>query len=122
MGSLVDIINALFSLDIGFLIDHVLTYIFWFFAFYAAAYIITDGKKPLLTTILYGTIILATSQFLFPLIGFSIYTAYGLMLLYLGRMAVLLFLENTKQLKQHIPLGYVLVFYLAIAVVAIGGI
>ena len=121
MGSLVEIFSAVASLDIAFLLNHIETYIFWFFGFYAAGYFFTDGKKAGITAFVYGIIILFTAQFIFELLGFTIYTAIGLFILYLGRLMVLTFLETSKTLKGYIPLGYVLAFFASVTIVSIAG-
>ena len=118
--ALAAIANAIFSFDIAFLIDHVITNIFWFFAFYAAGWYFTDGKKPLIPMIGYGLIILFTAEYIFKMLGFTIYTPMGLLVLYLGRMIVLMLLEHSKTMKHFIPIGYVIVFFAAIAIVSIG--
>ncbi|PIN84938.1 MAG: hypothetical protein COV47_04770 [Candidatus Diapherotrites archaeon CG11_big_fil_rev_8_21_14_0_20_37_9] len=57
---------------------------------------------------------------MFHLIGFSLYTAFGLMTLYLVRLGVLTFLENTKGGAKLIPLFWVLSFFFVIAIVILG--
>ena len=117
--SFLNILQAVFSLDFIFLIDLIMNNLFWVFGFIAAGYLFTDKKSFIMFGFVYAAIILMTVD-VFNVIGFSIYTATGLMFLYLARMVVLLFLENTKSGPRLIPLAYVAVFFFTLAIAAWG--
>ena len=112
-------VQAFIFLDFGFLIDVLMNNLFWVFAFIAAGYFFSDKKSFILFGAIFSLVILFSFD-IFIFLGFGIYTGVGLMFLYLARMAVLLFLENTKGGQDLIPLMYVLVFYFTLAVVALG--
>ena len=114
-----DVINALVNFDIGFLIDLALNNLFWVFALYCTGYFFSDGKKPLATGNFAFLIIFNTIEIFNKTIGFSMYGAYALFLIYFGRLSVLTVLQNSKY-KQFIPTAYVLVFLIAFAWVALG--
>lgn len=114
-----DVINALANFDFGFLLQLALDNLFWVFALYAAGYYFSDSKKPLATGIFAFLIIFCTIEILNKLIGFSMYTAYALFLIYFGRLAVLTVLQNSNY-KQLIPTAYVFVFFIVFAWVALG--
>ena len=117
--SLYPIIDAILNFDIMFLIDVVMNNLFWVFGFIAAGYFFSDKRSFIEYALVFSFIILLTTD-IFGIVGFSIYTAIGLFFLYLGRMAVLLFLEHSKGSQHLIPLFYVLVFYVTFAVAALG--
>jgi len=117
--SFLEILGAVFSLDFVFFIDLIMNNLFWVFGFIAGGYYFTDKRHFVLFGLVFAGVILMTVD-VFNLIGFSIYTATGLMFLYLGRMSALLFLENMKGGSERIPLAYVLVFFFTLAIAAMG--
>ncbi|MCR4368441.1 MAG: hypothetical protein NUV67_00880 [archaeon] len=115
----VEFIVALFEFDFGFIIEAAMNNIFWVFGFIAAGYFFSDKKSFFLFGMIYMSLILFTMD-IFSMIGFTVYTATGLMFLYLARLSVLTFLESSKNLNHLIPLGYVLAFFLTLFVAALG--
>ncbi len=114
-----EILGALANLDVGFLVDFATANIFWVFAFYCIGFFFSDKKAPLITGLIGLFVVLGTMDVFNKLIGFSIYTAYGLGLIYLGRLAVLTVLENSKY-RNYLPLAYVIVFFTVVGWVALG--
>ena len=117
--SFLEIVQAVFALDFAFLAEFVMNNLFWVFGFFAAGYFFTDKKGGILMGLSYVALILFTMD-IFGMVQFSIYTATGLLFLYLTRMSVLLFLENTKDAQHLIPLGYVLAFFFTLTIAALG--
>ena len=117
--SFLEMVQAFISLDFVFLIDIVMNNLFWVFGFIAAGYLFSDKKSLFFYGTVYAFIILLTMD-MFTFIGFGIYTATGLFFLYIARLVVLLFLENTKGGQPLIPLFYVLVFFFTFAIAALG--
>ncbi len=117
--SFIEMLQAAISLDIVFFIDLVMNNLFWVFGFIAAGYFFSNQKSFIEFGLVYGLIIVLTTD-IFHLVGFGIYTGVGLLLLYLGRMATLLFLENTKRGQDLIPITYILVFFSVFTIAALG--
>ena len=117
--SFIEILGAVFSLNLTFLVDIIMNNLFWVFGFLCAGYFFSNGKSTVATAVIFSAILLST-QDISDFIGFAIYTSYFLMILYLGRVVVFLFLENTKGGAKLIPLFYVLVFYASLIIVAFG--
>ena len=111
--------QAFIFLDFGFLIDVIMNNLFWFFGFIAAGYFFSYKRSLVLFGAIYAFLIMFTMD-LFIFIGFGIYTATGLFFLYIARLVVLLFLENTKGGQHLIPIAYVLVFFFTFAIAALG--
>ncbi|MBI4210883.1 MAG: hypothetical protein HY544_05270 [Candidatus Diapherotrites archaeon] len=116
MGFL-EILNAMVNLDVVFLVGVIMNNLSWVFFFLTAGYIFTDGKHAIRNGVIFSLLVL-TSQDIFKLTGFGIYTAFGLGLLYMLRVPMLLFLQNTRDWGKHIPLAWVLSFWFVVAVVA----
>ncbi|HLC79597.1 MAG TPA: hypothetical protein VJG83_04175 [archaeon] len=113
----IEILQAGLSLDFKFFVDLLVNNIFWVFAFYAAGYYFSNGKSPLANSIIYASMVLVSID-MFNVVGFSIYTALGLGILYMIRVPLLLFLEKTKGGAQYLSLAWLLTWYLTIAIVA----
>ena len=114
-------IAAIMEFDIPFLIDLIMNNLFWVFGFFAAGSVFSNHKNGLAVGLFFAVLIMASTAF-FTLIEFTIYTASGLLILYLVRVSLLLFLENIKGGSKFIPLGWVLSFFFVIALVAFWGI
>ncbi len=105
--------NAL-GLNAMFFEDLFMGNLHWAFIFYAVGNLFTGGKAPLLRGIMFYLIVV-TSMNMFMVTGFTIFTVAGIGLLYFLRVPALLFLENTADMAKHIPLAWVLTFYIVIA-------
>src|SRR3989344_6452430 len=109
-----EVLQAVYTLNPGIIIGLVMNNLFWFFPFLAAGHIFTDGKAALRNGIIYSLLV-TTSIDLFKLTGFSIYTAFGLGLLYMLRVPLLLYLEKTGNLSRFTPMAWTLSFFFVIA-------
>lgn len=105
----------LLALDLPWLISLITGNLFWLFTLLAAVYMIQKGKHVLWAFILVVAIILFSAD-LAPYYGLAIYTASGLMLLYLLRLAVLSFTEHNARLKKYFKLAWFLTFWVVIYV------
>lgn len=114
----IEILQALVSLDFGFFVDIVMGNLFWIFGFYAAGYIFSGGKSPLISATIYAAMVLVSVD-IFILTGFSIYTAFALGLLYMLRVPLLLFLEKSKGGSKYLALAWILSWYFVLGLVAI---
>ena len=117
--SFIELLSFAMALDFAFFIDLIMNNLFWVFGFFAAGYIFSNGKTASISGFLFAGMILVSLD-IFNLINFSIYTASGLMILYLVRVTVILLLENTEGGSKHIPLAWLLSFFFVIGIVAMG--
>jgi len=117
--SFIELFGSMLALDFVFLIDMIMNNLFWVFGFLAAGYVFSSGKRSAIVGLFFASLVLASMD-MFSLVHFTIYTAYGLMMLYLVRVALLLFLENIEGGSRLIPLFWVLSFFFVIAIVAGG--
>lgn len=99
-------------LDIPWLVTYIMSNLFWLFALIAGVYFIQKGKKVLQGFILVVVIILI-SRDLSPYYGLAIYTAMGLMILYLFRLAILSFLEHSGR-SHYLKLAWFLSFFVVL--------
>lgn len=119
--SFIEILVSAITIDLEFFIDLVMNNLFWVFGFIVAGYFFSNHsiKGMLISGVIFSALVLVSAD-LFFLINFSIYTAYGLMILYLIRVVALLFLENTEGGSRLIPPIWVLTFFITIAIIAYG--
>ncbi|HLC93104.1 MAG TPA: hypothetical protein VJH23_05350 [archaeon] len=116
----VELLQNAMTLNPQFFIDLVMNNLLWVFMLFAAGYFFSGGKKPLARGLVFYLMVM-TSMDIFKLMGFSIFTATGIALLYFLRMPVLLLLEKTRGMGKYMSLAWTLTFYAVIAVVAFGG-
>ena len=107
---LAELVHSLAMLDPSIAIGLVINNLHWAFIFLFTGYCFTGGKKALQVGLIAWFIAMATMEIFNRAIGFSVYTATGLMLLYLGRLFVLRTLIAFKR-ERDVPLVYVLLFY-----------
>lgn len=99
-------------LDIPWLVGYILSNLYWLFALTAGVYYLQKGKKVLEGFILVVVIILI-SRDLSSYYGLAIYTAVGLMLLYLFRLSILSFLEHSGR-SHYLKLAWILSFWIVL--------
>jgi len=116
----IELLQNAMSLNLGFFVELAMNNLLWVFMLFAAGYCFSEGKKPAARAIVFYLMVM-TSMDIFRLMGFSIFTAAGISLLYFLRMPVLLFLEKSRGMAKYISLAWTLTFYTVIAVVAFGG-
>ena len=103
-------LNALLSLDLGWFIGITMHNLFWVFGFFVAAHIFKEGKNVLG----YFLVITASVWMFFDfsnVTGWVVFGAFFLFVLYAGRMAVLMFIEDTEFGKKNLPLVYTMYFW-----------
>ena len=105
--------NHLFSLDLLWIVEFIMSNSFWLFGFIAAGYYLDPKRNLFVGLVMISALIMASVDFTnyFDLL---VYTGIGLMLLYISRMAILLALENTPGGSKHIPLAWVLSFFVVL--------
>ncbi len=113
----IEILQALVSLNFALIVDVIMNNLFWVFGFFAAGYFFSNGKTPTISGIIYASMVLVSID-VFNLQHFTIYTAFGLGVLYLLRVPLLLFLEKTKGGAQYLTLAWLLSWYVVFALVA----
>ncbi|MBI4044357.1 MAG: hypothetical protein HY392_01485 [Candidatus Diapherotrites archaeon] len=99
-------------LDLPWLVGYVMSNLFWLFALTAGVFFLQKGKKVLEGFIL-TVIIILLSRDLSPYYGLAIYTAIGLMILYLFRLSILSFLEHTGR-SHYLKLAWILSFFIVL--------
>ena len=102
--------SHLVSFDLVWVLEFILNNTFWLFGFIAAAYYMSNGKNTILGFIVASLLIMLSLQFL-DIFQLLIYTAVGLALLYLARLAILLALEKTQGGSKYIPLGWIISWF-----------
>ena len=117
--SILEVFAAAVDLDFVFFVDLIMNNLFWVFGFLAIGYYTSTSKNWILTGIVSAAIVLATID-LFQLLEFSLYTGYGLMLIYISRLVVSTALEHSKTMSNYMPLAFVLCFYMVLGLVALG--
>jgi len=116
----IEIINAILTLDIGYLIAIVLGNPFWFFAFFAAGFFFSGGKRPIVQGLVFYLLVVTAADVFTLLTYVPIYTGVGLFFLYTFRVPLLLYMEKSG-LDKYYPLAWVLSFYFIVAVVSLLG-
>lgn len=112
-------LGAAVSLNFMYFADMAINNLFWVFGFLVAGYMFSKGKTPVSTGLLWACIIFFTTD-IFHMVGFGIYTTYGLLMLYIARMTIFMVLENKKNWAPKIPLFYTLAFFVVFAFAATG--
>lgn len=107
----IEAVYSALSLDLGWFVEVTLNNLFWVFGFMAAAFYFWDGKKVWGHFFIVVAVMWISLDFT-ALTGWTFFAAMFLMVLYIGRMAVLMFAETTNFGKKNLPLIYVLYFWI----------
>ena len=101
------------SFDVVWLMEFFFANLLWFFMLTAGIFLFTDGKKVLPNLITFLAIIWISSD-LKIFYNLSIYTAFGLLLLYLLRLSVLTMMQYTKGLSKYFKLAWFLSWFVVL--------
>ena len=106
---LVELLMNLASLNFGYFVDLAMGNLFWVFGFVAAAYYFRGKNFWLrLITIIFVVYGLMDLQRVHNLVFFA---GSALLILFMGRMSVLIFAESTKGGAKYLPFLFALVTY-----------
>ena len=105
----------IFTLDISWIADAIMSNLLWVFMIIAAIYILQGGKKVLLGSITAVAVIFISID-LDPFFNLAIYTAMGLIVLFLLRLTLIITTENTPKLSGFLKLAWFLSWYVTLYV------
>ena len=94
-------IHSLVNLDIGFFIDILMGNLLWIFIIYAMIHFFTNGKRTFYFFVLFSLVIWAFLDF-DVLTGMTWTAASFLVLLYMTKLALFAWAENSEYLKNKL--------------------
>ncbi len=105
----------LLSFDIGWIVNFIMHNLLWVFFFTTAIYFLQNGKKVLLGVLTFIPIVWISSD-LKIFYNLSIYTAVGLLLLYLFRLSIFIVLQHSKGGHKYFKLAWFLSWFVILYV------
>lgn len=109
-----DFISHLISLDFNWFFSLIFSNIFLIFALYCTAYFFYEKKNTLASFFIVVFVIFAEIDFL-SISGWIYYaSATALALMYVSRVAFLLFVENIEWMKRYFVPIYLIHFYIVL--------